>query len=350
MRYLPTSKLMPGMALGQDIYDGAGRLLLAKHLLLNAEYISHLEFLGFPGVYIDDEFTRGIEIQEIISPQIRSVALGMVHELFTFTAEGEELSVEEIRIQKTVETVVENIVRNGDVMCNMIDIKNYDDYIYYHSIQVGILSIIVGLRYGLEQEELCNLATAAFLHDIGKRFIDSEIVNGVWPLEGQDREVFKSHPKLGAEFLRSAYHFPQDVYAGILEHHECYNGEGYPLNKAGDEIHLYARIIKLTDSYDAMTSRRPGREIQPPSEALEYLAALAGIQYDPNLVNILIRKVAVYPVGCEVELSNGQHAVVAQNFEDFPLRPLVKVIETGDMLNFRDDAETRSVTLGRIVL
>lgn len=350
MRYLPTSKLMPGMALGQDIYDGAGRLLLAKHLLLNAEYISHLEFLGFPGVYIDDEFTRGIEIQEVLSPQIRSQALKMVHNLFMFTAEGEEPSVEEIRIQKTVESVVENIVRNGDVMCNMIDIKNYDDYIYYHSVQVGVLSIIVGLRYGLGQEELHKLATAAFLHDIGKRFIDSKIVGGTWPLEGQDREVFMSHPKLGAEFLRGTYRFSADVYAGILEHHECYNGAGYPLGKAGDEIHLYARIIKLTDSYDAMTSGRPGRQTQAPSEVMEYLMALAGIQYDPNLVNILMRKVAVYPVGCEVELSNGQHAVVAQNFEDFPLRPLVKVIETGDMRNLRDDAEARSVTLGRIVL
>lgn len=341
MRYLPTSKLIPGMALGQDIYDGAGRLLLAKHLLLNAEYISHLEFLGFPGVYIDDDFTRGIEIQEVLSPQIRSAALGMVHELFTFTADGAEPSVEEIRIQKTVENVVECIVRNGDVMCNLIDIKNYDDYIYYHSIQVGVLSIIVGLRYGLQQEELCKLATAAFLHDIGKSFID---------LEEQDIEVYKSHPKLGAEYLRSAYHFSSDVYAGILEHHECYNGEGYPLNKAGNGIHLYARIIKLTDSYDAMASRRKGREMLTPSEVLEHLMALAGIEYDPNLVNILTRKVAAYPVGCEVELSNGQHAVVAQNFEDFPLRPLVKIIETGDMRNFRDDAEVRSVTLGRIVL
>ena len=65
MRYLPTSKLTPGMALGQDIYDGAGRLLLAKHLLLSEEYISNLEFLGFPGIYIDDEFTQGIEIQQV---------------------------------------------------------------------------------------------------------------------------------------------------------------------------------------------------------------------------------------------------------------------------------------------
>lgn len=88
MRYLPTSKLMPGMALGQDIYDGAGRLLLAKHLLLNAEYISHLEFLGFPGVYIDDEFTRGIEIQEVLSPQIRSAALEMVHDFLRLRQKG----------------------------------------------------------------------------------------------------------------------------------------------------------------------------------------------------------------------------------------------------------------------
>lgn len=350
MRYLPTSKLKPGMALGQDVYDGAGRMLLAKHLLLNEEYISHLEFLGFPGVYIDDEFTRGIEIQEILSPQIRSQALKMVHEMFTFTAEGDEPSVEEIRIQKTVESVVDHIVRSGDVMCNMIDIRNYDDYIFYHSIQVGLLSIIIGVRYGLQQEELYELATAAFLHDIGKSFIDPQIVNGTWPLHGRDREVFQSHAKLGAEYLHGAYHFSQDVYEGILEHHEWYDGQGYPLGKAKEEIHLYARIIKLADSYDAMVSKRPGRPPQAPAEAMEYLMAMAGTQYDPNLVNILMRKVAIYPVGCEVELSNGSHAVVAQNFEDFPLRPIVKELETGEMINLRDDADARCIILGKLII
>ena len=74
-------KLTPGMALGQDIYDGAGRLLLAKHLLLSEEYISNLEFLGFPGIYIDDEFTQGIEIQQVLNPQVRSQALKVVHEM-----------------------------------------------------------------------------------------------------------------------------------------------------------------------------------------------------------------------------------------------------------------------------
>ena len=103
MRYLPTSKLTPGMALGQDIYDGAGRLLLAKHLLLSEEYISNLEFLGFPGIYIDDEFTQGIEIQQVLNPQVRSQALKVVHDMFAFDVASdaeEDMPVSEIKIQK----------------------------------------------------------------------------------------------------------------------------------------------------------------------------------------------------------------------------------------------------------
>lgn len=350
MRYLPTSKLMPGMALGQDIYDGAGRLLLAKHLLLSAEYISNLEFLGFPGIYIDDEFTRGIEIQQVLSPQIRSQALQIIHELFTFDTEKGELPVGEVKLLKTVESVVESIITNGDVMCNMMDIKNYDDYIYYHSVNVGILSTMVGACQGMTQEELNRLATAALLHDIGKRFIDPKIVNGKWPLKGQDREVFKSHPKLGAEFLRSTYHFSSQVYTAVLEHHERYDGTGYPLGRAGEDITLFARIIKMVDCYDAKTSGRISREGKAPSEAMEYLMAMAGSEFDPVLVNVFTRRIAAYPVGCEVELSNGWHAVVVKNFKDFSLRPLVKVLETGEMLNLRDDIAGRSITVGNMMI
>ena len=91
MRYIPTSRLKPGMALGQDIYDGAGRLLLAKHLLLTSEYISNLEFLGYPGIYIDDEFTCGIEIQQVLTPQVRCHALKLIHDLFDFDMDESEL-------------------------------------------------------------------------------------------------------------------------------------------------------------------------------------------------------------------------------------------------------------------
>lgn len=350
MRYMPTSKLEPGMALGQDIYDGSGRLLLARHLLLSAEYISNLEFLGFSGIYIDDEFTRGIEIQEILTPQVRCQALNLIHDLYTFDVDERELPITEVKLRMTVENVVDDILNNGDIMCSMMDIRDYDDYIYYHSVNVGVLSVMVGARYGLEREQLLELTTAAMLHDIGKKFLDKEIVNGSWPLQGEDRELWKKHPKLGCEFLRSSYNFPSRVYTGVLMHHEWFNGEGYPMGSTGQEIPLYARIIKLTDCYDSMVSKCPQRKQVSPSDAIEYLMAMAGAEFDPEIVDIFIRKIAVYPVGCEVELSNGQHAVVAKNFHDFALRPLVKVIETGEMLNLRDDPLGRNITIGRTLM
>ena len=161
MRYLPTSRLTPGMALGQDIYDGAGRLLLGRHILLTEEQISNLEFLGFPGVYVDDEFSRGIEIQQIVSPEVRRQALKIVYDLFHMDMRKQEPSEAEFKLRKTVESVVDDVICNGDIMCNIMDIKSYDDYIYYHSIHVGILSVVVGARLGLPHDELCQLAAAA---------------------------------------------------------------------------------------------------------------------------------------------------------------------------------------------
>ena len=80
------------------------------------------------------------------------------------------------------------------------------------------------------------------------------------------------------------------------------------------------------------------------------MMAMAGAEFDPQLVNIFLRRMAVYPIGCEVELSNGQRGIVAKNFRDFSLRPLVQIVETGEMLNLRDDPEGRSVTIGRMIM
>ena len=263
MRYLPTSKLTPGMALGQDIYDGAGRLLLAKHLLLSEEYISNLEFLGFPGIYIDDEFTQGIEIQQVLNPQVRSQALKVVHDMFAFDVSSdaeEDMPVSEIKIQKTIERIVENILSNGDIMCNVLDIKNYDDYIYYHSINVAMMSVLLGANYGMNEESLYQLTTAAILHDIGKRFLDIGIINADHALTEEETQLLRKHPELGADYLKGNYHFSALVYAGVMQHHENYDGSGYPSNLAGKEIPIGARILRVCDVFCALSQERSYRK------------------------------------------------------------------------------------------
>jgi HD-GYP domain-containing protein (c-di-GMP phosphodiesterase class II) len=173
---------------------------------------------------------------------------------------------------------------------------------------------------------------------------------GKWPLSGTARELWMKHPTQGADYLRTSCDFPEVVYNSIAEHHEWYNGTGYPSGKSGKNIHIYARIIKLVDCYDAMVSKRPGRQVQAPSEAIEYLMAGNGTEFDPELVNLFARKLWVYPKGCEVELSDGRRGIVARNFEDFPLRPLVKLLHTGELLNLRDDPDARRLTVGKMIV
>lgn len=338
------------MALGQNIYEGSGRLLYEKHLLLSEQYISNLEFLGFPGVYIDDEFTRGVEIQQVLRPEVRSQALKVVHDLFSLNSKIKEPDQLEIKLKKTIEHILDDILEKGDVMVNMLDIKNYSDYIFYHSVNVAMLSAVIGVRYGLSEGQLQQLMIAALLHDIGKKFIDQELVSEMRAQSEEEEREWRMHPKRGAEFIKNNFCFETVIVDSIKQHHEAYDGSGYPAGKAGEDITLYARIIRLADAYDAMTSRRPLHPEHSPSDAVEYLMAQTGRQFDPQLVDIFIHKIAVYPVGCEVELSTGQHAVVVQNFERFSLRPLVKVIGTGELKNLRDDAECRNITVIELIL
>ncbi|MEG1596277.1 MAG: HD-GYP domain-containing protein [Lachnospiraceae bacterium] len=347
MRYVPMSLLKDGMPLGQDVYDGTGRMLLAKHLLLNNNYITTLEQLGFPGAYIDDEFSAGLEIVEIVRPEIKREALQVVSALFQ-DASGEVTS--QSSINDLVMKVVDSILDNGDIMCNMMDLKKYDDYTYFHSVNVAVLSAMIGAGLGLGEDELQHLTTAAMLHDIGKKFIDSEILSAERSLTVSEMDAVREHPRLGCEFLRKNYAFSAYVYSGILEHHEWYSGEGYPLGKKKDEIPLHARIIKLVDVYDALISKRPYHEAESPSDAVEYLMAMNGREFDPMVLDMFLKRISVYPIGCQVEISDGRQAIVTDNYCDFILRPKIKLLESGDIIDLKDDPAARKITVKRMVM
>ena len=133
MRYMPMAKVETGMTLGQDIYNGEGRLILGKRVILNHDNLQQLLKLGFPGIYIDDEFTEDLMIAQVIRPEVKREALKMVHDLFL---DNKNLPTEQHNLQEVVMNVMEEVLRNEDVMCNMLDIKTYDDYVYFHSVKI----------------------------------------------------------------------------------------------------------------------------------------------------------------------------------------------------------------------
>ena len=127
------------------------------------------------------------------------------------------------------------------------DIRTYDDYTFSHSINVAVLAIVIGTVLGMERKTLNDLAMGALIHDIGKVFIDKKIINKPAKLTPTEYEEIKKHSLIGFNYLCANCKIPPDAMASVLMHHEQYGGGGYPAGIAGEDIHLFGRIVCVAD-------------------------------------------------------------------------------------------------------
>lgn len=350
MRYVPSLCLSEGMVLAKSLYGTDGNLLLQKGLPLKQSYIDHIVKNGFQGIYIDDKLSDEIEIQTIIDDEIRNSAVKVVRNLCIEIQTSGINKASMDRAKELVRSITEEILKNKDLMVNMIDLKSYDNYTYFHSVNVGVLSIFLGTALGIKRADLYKLGLGALLHDIGKVFIDREIIDKPGALTTEEFETMKKHPEIGYEYLTNAnLNLPLTGLIGVLQHHERTDGSGYPEGLSGDQIHLFSRIISIADVFDAMTSDRSYRSAMMPSAVMEYIMGGAGKLFDAELVSLFTRKVAAFPLGTCVKLSNGRTAIVVENYEDCCLRPKVKLIDSSAQepvyWDLKNDLQLSNVTI-----
>ncbi len=168
-----------------------------------------------------------------------------------------------------------------------------DNYTLGHSARVAQLSLLIGHRLGLASDELKDLEMACFLHDIGKIHVPDHIINKPERLTPEEFQVIKKHPEQGADILRLAESLHKYIPA-VLHHHEWYNGEGYPHGLQGDGIPTHAQIVKIADTYDAMTSSRPYRAGCSREEAAAEMLKFSGSQFSPDLVDLFLAALGDY--------------------------------------------------------
>jgi len=256
-------------------------------------------------------------------------------------------------IKSLVHNIVDEVAHNRDIMVNIIDIRAYDDYTYSHSLNVAVLSVVMGTMLGLNRKQLHDLTMGALLHDTGKMFIKKEILNKPARLTPEEFEEIKTHSERGYRYLCDQLEIPENARIVALQHHEQFSGKGYPAGLANTDIHLYGRICCVADVYDALTSDRPYRKSMLPSDAIEYIMSGYSTQFDPLVVDALAKKIAPYPVGTYVRLSTGQTAIVVQNYLETGLRPRVKLIVNGepteDYIDLAHDMSMLNVTISGIV-
>lgn len=174
------------------------------------------------------------------------------------------------------------------ILATSIDAR--DDYTLQHSTRVAALSLMLAEEMGLGAEEMRELEVAALVHDLGKIRIPDHILKKPSPLDDHELQRVKHHPRDGVDILEHSQALHRFIPA-VLHHHEWYNGEGYPDNLKGDEIPLFAAIIAVADSYDAMTSSRPYRSGLAVEVAITEIIRCRGTQFNPRLVDYFVAAV-----------------------------------------------------------
>jgi HD-GYP domain len=328
------------MKLADNLYGKSGEILLTKGTLLTKAYLISISRLKYNGLYIDDDSSKDIEIVNVIDEDLRRQTVNGIKNIFIAASDSKSFATKTLKnIESLVESIVDEVMKNQNVVVNMVDIKVFDDYTYYHSVNVAVLSIVMGVALHFERRELHNLCLGALLHDIGKVFVSKEILNKEGDLTNEEFEEVKKHPRLGYDYMEQTLKLPNAVMTAILDHHEKYDGTGYPDGRTSKKISLFGKIIALTDVYDALTSDRPYKKAILPSEAFELIMGSSGVHFEPDLVNIFLRKIAPYPIGTIVKLSNDYSGIVVENHEDFCLRPTIKVLQDKgkDVIPFKID-------------
>lgn len=341
MRYIPTFCLREGMKLGKNIYSSEGVVLLANDVILTDEYIQSLVKVCINGAYIEDDLSHDIHIKNVISDELRVQAVKSMKAIYN--APG-DVSRTLNTVEYLAKSIMLEILNSKSVMVNMIDIKTFDDYMYSHSVNVAVLSSVIGMALHLDLKKIERLTTAALLHDIGKVFIPKDILNKE-KISEDELNLIKSHSEKGYRYIKQHYNVPVTAYVGILQHHERFDGKGYPDGKKGEDISSFARIISICDAYDNLIGERPNKKAYIPSEAIEYIMANNGQIFDPRLVKIFLRKVAPYPLGTVLKLSNGESVIVIENNEDCSIRPKVRNIENDNVYDLTNDWNMRNVTI-----
>lgn len=323
MRYIKINDAQPGMRLAYNMYDADGHTLICSGSILSKFYIKRLSDYGFDGVYINDELSEDINIEPVISPELRTEGLFNVRNSDVDGCKG------------VARKIVDQILDKGTLALDLTDLRCFDGYTYAHSVNVAVVSCIIGFGLKMNEESLEQLVMAGLLHDLGKLVIPPEILNKPAKLTHDEYEIMKTHSRLSYEIIKERWDISAQVKAAVLYHHENVDGTGYPDGIEGDRMTIFTKILHVADVYDALVSKRPYKNPYSPYEACEFLMGAGGLMFDPKVVEALLMYVPFYPKGTQVMLSDGREGIIVENSGTRNLRPLLRLLD-GTMIDMQE--------------
>lgn len=260
MRLVSVNRLQAGMKLGKKIYNDEGLVLLADGIELTDALIKRLAKIDIGYVYIKDADTDDVVITTMLHDETRNQALKVIRNQFQEMSTTSSITKGfyhlDKKFSKVMDSILDDMISQEDPMIMLADMHTADNYLYVHSLNVCLYTLVLGIAHGYSREELRVIGLGSLLHDIGKTQIPVKIVQKPGMLSDEEFRHMQAHTEIGYRILKDEPNIPLLAAHCALQHHERIDGSGYPRGLTGPQIHEYAKWLGVADSYDAMTSNR----------------------------------------------------------------------------------------------
>ncbi len=358
-KYVRVRSLEEGMCIDQSVVDQTGRTLIARGTYLDDFMIDSLMKKGIGGIYTlegeddPDEESIPMETREKIEKlkkedpakvRLSESVKERVSEGIQYLYQNTESASFTDATNNIANDLMTAVLDNDAIAVDISTLKVSDEYTFKHSVDVATMAMVIAKKHGLSDSEIYEIGITGLLHDVGKSKIPNDVLNKPGRLDDNEFALMKQHTLFGFQILKEKSDIKEQIKLGVLQHHEKINGKGYPLGLSSEKISLYAKILSIADIYDALVTKRPYKEPFSQRDAVEMIMSMT-TELDVDIMKSFLGSVILYPVGCNVKLSNGENAKVVENNPDCILRPKVVGFQSGLVYDLARDINCANIII-----
>jgi HD-GYP domain-containing protein (c-di-GMP phosphodiesterase class II) len=340
----------PGMVLGRHVYppgERAGIPLLAAQVVVTEAILQRLRKAQITELVIDDEFSKGIELDAPLSDDTRRTAITVLKNTFAaMDSDGARMAPEQlVAVESTIAMILSEISTRRNLLVCVSDMNLFGGDRMRHALAVVVVGSAIAKQFFREhgwkdfrgqrredgiEDRMVKLGVGMLLQDIGTLAVPDAIRDKKGLLSASERAIMQQHPLLGLELLEGSELSPLTKVT-IAQHHERYDGSGYPRGLSGDDVHDHGQIAAIAEMYTSLCEEQgDGEPAFAPHDAYRIVTHARGRLFRSEIVDAFAAAISPFGVGTTVRLGDGRHGIVAANHSDHPMTPTVRITHDAD--------------------